>query len=191
MPFVNSRGIFCYGVFMFWKASREVLDVLNEVKNKHHKILEEARFAVVFDESKPFTKNRFNWGKTSKFKPLDKLFHNEQFDFMVRLSGDAWASVLSGKQREAWLDLHLTRCRPEMVPFTELVGKRKMPVKDEWGRTQFTDEVKRDDNGNVKWIIYPLDLYTFTDNVGRYGLWSQDMLDFRAVIEQRDLTDKA
>jgi hypothetical protein len=176
---------------LVWECNQETKNLLLKVKDKH-KRLAEANVALSFNDGKAFTGGRFNWGKVVKFSPLAKLWHpsDATYDFHISLPADSWHSLLSGDQREAWLDLHLTRCQVEYVPVMIEVNGKKFPEKDEWGRTKYTDEIKRDEEGNPKWRVSPLDLMVFVDNVSRYGLWSQDLVDFKETIDARAISGK-
>lgn len=170
-----------------WKADDGVLGLMRQVKAKHHHPrLEQASIAVLFNDAKPFVKERFNWGKTSKFGKVAKLFQGDQYDFYITLGMDAWTDVLSQEQREAWLDLHLTRCQVDFEPETVEVNGKPKPLKDEFGRIQYTDVMKVDEDGNPKWKVVPFDLHVLTDNVLRYGPWCQDLLDFKNALENKD-----
>lgn len=164
-----------------WFANQEVQELLEVVKNKHHvPRLADARIAVCFEDSKPFVGDRFNWGRVRKFSQSAKLFHpdNKKYDFAITLCADAWVSVLDAKQREALLDLRLECCQVEYVPVTTEENGKKHVVKDEWGRVQYTNEFKMDDDG-PKWKVIPLDLNVYQANVSRYGCWCSDLLDFK------------
>jgi len=169
-----------------WKAPSNVVDLLNSVKVKYHEPrLQTAHFAVVFNESKPFIKDRFNWGSISKFSVFNKLFQEPQKqDFCITICSDVWHSVLNSHQQEALIDLHLTRCEPDYVPETIVEGKKKIVVKDEWGRIKYTSEFKLDDDGNPKWRVAPLDLSVFSKNVSRYGLWCPELHDLQSVMAE-------
>lgn len=175
---------------LVWCAPAEVFDLVNTVKKKWHlPRLEEAEIAISFNDSKPFKNGRFNWGKTAKFSSLAKLWHSKKYDFHISLCADAWLTVLKASQREALIDLHLTRCVVEYMPETIEENGKKHPVKDEWGRVQFTNEIKKDDDGIPKWKIDPLDLNVFQENVIRYGVWCQDLLDFKSAIVNNEGKD--
>ncbi len=169
-----------------WLANSAVFDLMEEVKFKYHSPrLELAKVAVCFADSKPFVKGRFNWGKTLKFSPLNKLFqqHNKIYDFLIILSTDAWHEVLTGDEREALLDLHLTRCVAEFLPnFIEENGKKK-PIKDKWGRVEYSSDMKLDEEGNPIWKVLPLDLPVFGANVRRYGIWCEDLATFKEAVD--------
>lgn len=181
-----------------WAADKSVVDLFTEVKRKYHSSrLAEAEIAVCFVDSKPFVKGRFNWGKVRRFQPVDKLWHSDQnrYDFLIMLCSDAWNNVLSGMQREALADLHLTRCSVDYEPVEEetTVGgvTKKKVVKDEWGRIEYTQEIKRDkETGECKWKIEPLDLNTFSSNVQRYGVWCSELLDFKEALDDKIDSDK-
>jgi len=166
-----------------WKAPSEVLDLLNIVVGKHHsKRLAGASVACCFDDSKPFLRNKLNLGKVTKFSPLARLWQGQQHDFCLSIPMDLWHSILKGSQREAYLDLQLTRCTVEYMPEEVEENGKKKKIKDEWGRVQYTQEVKTDDEGNPKWKVVPLDLEVFADNVRRYGLWCDDLLELKDAI---------
>jgi hypothetical protein len=166
-----------------WKAPNEVTEILNYVKEKHHsKRLANASIVCCFDESKPFINNKLNLGKVSKFSALAKLWHREKHDFCISIPMDLWHSILKGDEREAFLDLQLTRCSAEYMPEVVEENGKKKKIKDEWGRTQYTQEFKTDDDGNVKWKVAPLDLEVFAENVRRYGLWSDSLMELKDAI---------
>lgn len=169
-----------------WKAGNEVAELIDKVQKRFHKHLEDARIACIFNDSQSFVKNRFNWGKVTRFSPVAKLFQDEKHDFLITLCSDAWASVLNQGQREALIDLHLCCCKVEMKPVIVQENKKKKMVRDQWGRVQFTDEMFFDEDGNPKWTVLRLDLNVFMDNVSHYGCWCQDLLDFRSVIREID-----
>lgn len=162
-----------------WKVPLDVSNTVDQVKANNHSHLLEATVAVAFDDSKPFKNDRLNWGKTLRFSDLNKLWQTPQtFDFCIVLSSDVWHDVLDANQKEALIDLHLTRCQVEYVPETIEENGKKKPVKDELGRVKYTSEMKLDDSGNPKWKVVPLDIGVFTLNVGRYGLWCNELTEF-------------
>lgn len=168
---------------LFWTAPQEVLELADSIRTHHHlPRLEEASIAVSFSDRKPFIGGRFNWGKTSKFSPSAKIWQHKKYDFHISLPADTWHSLLDGNQREAWLDLHLTRCTVEYVPATVLENGKKIPRKDEFGRIEYTNEIKRDDEGFPKWKILPLDLFVFQENVSRFGCWCRDLTEFQQIL---------
>lgn len=176
-----------------WAADESVVKLFEDIKTKFHlPRLEEAGIAICFQDSKPFSKGRFNWGKVRRFQSVDKLWHRSDrtYDFLITLCADAWNNILTTNQREALADLHLIRCSVDYEPVKEEVTvkgviKHKI-VKDDWGRVEFTNEIKRDkETGEPKWKILPLDLPVFSDNVSRYGLWCSDLTDFGDIVQDK------
>ncbi len=166
-----------------WKASSDIAELLNTVKEKHHAPrLAQASVAVCFDDSKPFVHNKLNLGKVFKFNELNKLWQIAKHDFCIVICSDVWYSLLRDPQREALLDLQLTRCEVQYLPVTQEVNKKKKVVKDEWGRIQYTQDVKLNEAGEPIWRILPLDLDVFAKNVRRYGLWFDDLVDLKQAI---------
>ena len=167
---------------LIWKAAADVEAILNSVKTAHLPRLDEATVGLAFDDSKPFIQNKLNLGKVSKFSPLARLWQGLPHDFCLSIPFDLWQSVLKGKQREAYLDLQLTRCQVEYIPETIEENGKKKPIKDEWGRIQYTKEIKRDDSDNPKWKVVPLDVEIFAENVRRYGLWHDGLMEPQDAI---------
>ena len=165
-----------------WKAPANVLDIVFKVRDEFHlPRLEGASIAMCFTDTKAFRSNRFNWGKTQKFSQFSKIWQANKYDFCLILCADVWNGLLNDRQKEALVDLHLTRCEVDYIPEMD---ERDRPVKDEWGRIQYTQEVKYDDAGQPKWRVLPLDLFVFTRNVSRYGLWCEEMDEFGKVASQ-------
>lgn len=168
-----------------WIASLDILELIRNIKSKNHDPrLASASVTAVFEDSKPFVKNKINLGKVCKFSPFNKLWHNEKHDFCIVIPSDLWVSVLTAESREAYLDLQLTRCEVEYEPEVAEENGKKSKVKDEWGRVQYTDKMKTDDEGTPKWKIMPLDLEVFTKNVRRYGPWLEELLELNKAIDQ-------
>lgn len=173
-----------------WKVPVAVQELVQAVKEKNHPHLATANIAVAFDDSKPFKNEKLNWGKTQRFSNLNKLWQAPQaFDFCIVIPSDVWHEVLDGSQKEPFLDLHLTRCQVEYEPETYIENGKKKVVKDQLGRVKYTDEMKFDDNGTPKWKVAPLDLWVFMQNVSRYGLWCQTLMDFNEVLKTLDKND--
>lgn len=167
---------------LLWQADGQVVELLTKVKNLHHlPRLQQATISVCFDESKPFRKNVFNWGKVVKFSPITKLHQNSKVDFCICISSEVWQS-LNLQQREALLDLHLSCCSAEYVPQVNIVNGKKVVVKDEVGRTQYTDEFKEDVDGNIIWRKLPLTIEVMQDNIMRYGCWISEFYELKVTM---------
>lgn len=170
-----------------WKAPPEIVNLVTELQNKDHlPRLAGASMACCLDDSKPFLNNKLNLGKVSKFSPAAKLWQGQPHDFCLNICSELWESVLTLSQRPAYLDLLLCRCVVEYVP--EMAdetknGKRvRKPLKDRWGRIQYTTEIKLDNDGNPKWKVVPADLEVLAENIRRYGLWCEPLLELKDAI---------
>lgn len=157
-----------------WKASDNIQEWCRSVVEKHHPSLADARIVVAFTDSKPFVRNRFNFGKVTKFSAFNQLFQRTKYDYCLVICADVWQSILKAEQREPLLDLLLTCCSPEYEPETVVENGKKKVVKDEWGRVKYTNEIKYDEDGNPKWLVLPLDIVTFVENISRYGVWCDE-----------------
>ena len=167
---------------LVWKAPDDISYLVTTLAEKNHPHLSKATIGVAFDDSKPFVKNKFNWGKVSRFSSFNRLWQFEKIDFSIILCSEVWANILNVEQREAILDLHLCCCMVEYLPETVQEGKKKIVVKDDWGRIQYTTEMKVDDDENPKWYVSPLDIGVFAQNVSRYGLWCADFCEIQDLI---------
>jgi hypothetical protein len=170
---------------LIWQANAETVALMHDIKIKnHHPRIETANIALAFNDSKAFTKNRFNWGKTTKFSKLSQLWQGQKYDFCITLSSDAWIDVLSNNQRAALLDLHLSRCSVQFIPETVEENGKKIKVKDEKGFIKFTDQIKTEDDGTPVWEVLPLDLNVFSSNIKRYGTWTDDIVGIKQAINE-------
>ena len=170
-----------------WKASNEVVELLDSVKNKHHaERLAGSSIVVSFDDSKPFVRNKINLGKVIKFSPIVKLYQGQKHDFCIIIPMDLWHSVLKGDEREAYIDLQLSRCSAEYMPEEIEENGKKRKNKDEFGRIQYTNVIKTDYDGNPKWKVLPLDLEVFSQNVRRYGLWCDMIQELKEAINSAE-----
>jgi hypothetical protein len=171
-----------------WKATQDVLQLISDVKEKnHHPRLEHASIVACFEDSKPFVKNKLNLGKVSKFSNFSKIWQKENSDFCFCIPLDLWKDILKkDSQREAYIDLLLSRCDMEFMPEVVEENGKKQKIKDEWGRVKYTNEPKLDAEGQNKWVVLPLDLEVFTENVRRCGLWLDQLLDLKDAIKESE-----
>lgn len=171
---------------MPWQAPSDVVSLVNEVRRKYHHHLEQAEIAVGFLDSKPFIKNKFNWGKVRKFTKAAKLWHpdDKKYDFEIMFCAEAWHGILNLTQREAWADLLLCRCSVELEPVVVVENKKKKVVKDEWGRVEYSNEFKLDEDGRPKWKVLPFDVEVLASNIKRYGLWLEPFSSLKYAIER-------
>lgn len=163
-----------------WKAPANVLDQMNEVRSQYHlPRLEEAKIAVAFADWKPYTKEGLQWGTVTKFSSSNKIWLEDDYNFCITLCAEVWHDILIGTEKKcALLDLHLGRCGVEYMPETVMEGKKKIVVKDEFGCTKYTNEIKRDDEGNPKWMVLNFNLHIASQNARRYGLWCPEYEEF-------------
>ena len=168
-----------------WKAPAEVVELMEDIREKYHlPRLEGVSIAVALKDDKPFVKNRMNFGKVSKVSPSARIWMREPHDFCITLCADVWMTILNPQQREALLDLHLSCCEPVYEPETIIENKKKIVIKDEYGRVKYTDDVKLDKDGAPVWQVVPADLVVIGRNVRRFGLWFADLEDFARTVNE-------
>jgi hypothetical protein len=167
---------------LVWTAPLEIIEKLQEIKDKSHPELESVSIVVELSDAKPFKNNRLNLGNVRKFSAANKIWQKGDFDFCITLVGEVWQDILKGQQRDALLDLHLTRIEPVCEPQVVIENKKRIPCKDEFGRIILTEEQKLDKNGNPRWRIVPIDLGVLSRNVRRYGFWFDDLIEFQNAL---------
>jgi len=167
------------------KASPEIRQDMQEIKESHHPHLAQALIALSFNDGKPYVKDRLNLGKVSKFSQAARLWLPEatKYDFSISLCADTWFGILNNKQRRALLDLRLSQCQVEYLPATVQVNGKTQVIKDEYGRAEYTKDFKTDDEGRPVWKVAPLDLAVFTSNVQRFGVWFEDLSELKNAIQ--------
>lgn len=158
-----------------WVGDDLVQMKLANVKESHSR-LEGAGVVICFADAKAFKDGRMNWGKVAKTNPLTKALTANvgEFEFVITIPFETW-QFLNNEQKNALLDLHLSRCTPVYLPKTEVVNGKKIPVQDEYGKIEYTDEYKLDKDGCIIWKVLQLDLPIFVDNVKKHGAWCHEM----------------
>ena len=167
-----------------WPAPQDVVELMEQVREKFHlPRLKGVPIGINIEDSKPFNNNQLNLGGVAKVPPKYRNRAKDPIDFLMSLSADVWQDILKPDQKLALIDLHLCRLAPVYEPETVMEGKKKVVVKDEFGRVTMTETVKLDKNGDPKWQVLPLGLPVFSDNAKRFGLWYTDLQDFGEVLK--------
>lgn len=183
-------------VFELEKDS-DVYQILKEQIRIHHPHLEEAKIVIYVND-----KNKLNGQKVviaESSKASTKLKASIDADFTITIYAMAWGN-LNPEQKKACMDHELYHCGVQYVPVTEessdsggaAPGKKKgkkpkaKVVKDEFGRVQYTNEIKRDENGVPKWKLIPHDLEEFRNVVEHHGFWDEDLQYFKAVMDKKE-----
>ena len=175
-----------------WKAPAEMIERMEAVIEKYHMPrMTNVSVALALTDAKPFSKNRLNLGTVKKFTDFHKIWQKEPADFCITLPMVVWQDVLQDQQREALLDIHLTRIEPVYEPEVVIENGKKKVIKDEFGRVKFTETIKEDKDGNPKWQILPLDLLVTARNVRRFGLWFDDLIELKSAVDIFDAVDSA
>ena len=91
----------------FTEASQEIISIAEDLIQKYHPYLEEARIAFVFQDEATETDGRFELAKTSKVPP--KMQPLMEYDFLIVIAEDIWGALSSNAQ-EALIDHELCHC---------------------------------------------------------------------------------
>lgn len=160
--------------------------IMNTMIQKNHPHLQEAKIILYATDRNRLRAN--NVVVASASRAPAKLKASTDADFTITIHITPW-SDLNQAQQTACLDHELMHCGVHYEPVKEQVGKtrqgkaRTKIVRDEYGRVQYTNEIKRDDDGAPKWRMIPHDLEEFRDIVERHGLWDQSLQEFKKAID--------
>lgn len=112
------------------EVTQSVLDMASGIIEAHHPHLLDARVGFIFRSEAESSAGKEVWGKAQKVS--DKLKVYLDFDFLIWIARDAWAS-LSINQKQALLDHELCHClykegaasmRPhDIEEFTQIVDR--------------------------------------------------------------------
>ena len=167
---------------LVWPAPAAISEKLAEVKTKKHPNLETVSVVVEISDAKPFRNGRLNLGNVRKFSAANKIWQKGNYDFCITLAGEVW-EILKDSQQDALLDLHLTRIEPVYEPEIIIENKKRITVKDDFGRIVLSSVQKFDKNGNYRWMIVPI-LDILAQNVRRYGFWFEDLEEFQNIAQE-------
>ena len=160
--------------------------LMRELIAAHHQILAEAKIIIYCSDKNKIKSNNIIIAEASRASAKMKASVNA--DFTVTIYAGPW-SDLTAEQKKACMDHELMHCGVHYEPVKEVVGRsrtgtpRMKVVKDEHGRTQYTNEVKRTEDGIPKWKLIDHDLEDFYDIVHRYGLWNENLRSFKQAMD--------
>ncbi len=92
------------------EASKEVLKVVEEMRNKYHPHLVAAEIGVILREEAPLQNGRLIYGQAMKPPEKWKTLFVEPYDFVIWFAKDVWEGVLNSAQRRALADHELCHC---------------------------------------------------------------------------------
>jgi len=154
-----------------WEAPQEIRRTAEQIKDEHHPHLATAGLWVLCSDGKAIRNNQLIVTQSKKCTKTEKLSTGR--DFKIIVLTEAW-SILPDAARKIALDEALCRCGVRYVPQTVEVNGRKEVVKDELGRTIYTDEIEYDKEGVPKWRIHPPDAGLYYAMLGRHGQYSEE-----------------
>jgi hypothetical protein len=177
-----------------WELPKDCLEyqIMNEMIEKYHQPLKEAKIVLYGCDKNKVNGNMVRFADTSKASV--KMKASIDADFTITLYMMPWGD-LTLEQKKACMDHELTHCGVHYEPIKEQVGSSKKGkprfkvVKDEYGRKQYTNEIKRDENGVPKWKLEPHDLEEFQSVVKTWGLWQSSIKEFKDALNKGDKSE--
>ena len=174
-----------------WELEQDnpIYTIMNRLVSSYHSHLAEAKIVIYASDKNRTKANRIVIADASKAPA--KLKASTNADFTITLYMTPWGD-LNVEQRDACLDHELSHCGVHYEPCQEQVGQsrqgrpRMQVVRDEYGRIQYTNEIKRDENDEPKWRLLPHDLEEFGDVVERHGRWDEAIQSFSEALNRSD-----
>ncbi len=169
------------------ESNLDLYTMLHELIGRYHSRLEEAKIVLYANDKNKNRANKIIIAEASKASSKMKASTNADFTIMVYMT--PW-SDLNMTQKRACLDHELCHCGVHFEPVKEAAGgtrsgrPRLKVVRDDYGRVQYTNEIKRNENGEPKWRLLPHDLEEFRDIVARHGIWDKDIQSFKEVLDR-------
>lgn len=153
-----------------WPAPEGIRKQLREIKQDHHAHLALASIWALCSDGAGVRDNRIIVTQTKKCTKTEKLSSGHDFKIVVMM--ESW-SKLTDSQRHVALDEALCRCGVKYVPQSMEINGKKEIVKDDMGRTIYTEEMEYDQEGNPKWKINPPDADLFLTLLHRHGQYNE------------------
>lgn len=92
----------------YFRASKEMVDLVTEVREMHHEPLADARIGIIVRGVAPQIKGKRGMAKVRKVSAEEQLFM--PYDFLIWFADDIWQE-LNAFQRRALVDHELCHCR--------------------------------------------------------------------------------
>lgn len=166
-----------------WDAPQEIVDIVTNLR-PNHPHLNTASIWVLVSDGKHIVDNRLVPTKTSLCTKTEK--YKTGNDFKITVMAAAWA-MLTDKQREVAIDIALSKCGVKYEPQSVEVNGKKEILKDDIGRTLFTNEIQYDKNGNPKWKLNKPDAEIFYNILDKYGLYETSVENVKRVLNNEPL----
>lgn len=154
-----------------WEAPQEIRRMAEQIKDDSHPHLATAGLWVLCSDGKAVRNNQLVVTQSKKCTKTEKLSTGR--DFKIIVLTESW-SILPDAARQIALDEALCRCGVKYVPQTVEINGRKEVVKDELGRTVYTDQIEYDKEGVPKWRINPPDAGLYYAMLQRHGQYSEE-----------------
>ncbi len=167
-----------------WDAANDIVDMVKNIKLVSHPHLVNANIWVLMSDSKGIRDNKIIYTKVSKTTKTEKYKTNN--DFKIIIIGDSWTSATE-VQRKIALDEALCHCGVKRVAMTMEVNGKKEVVKDDIGRTIYTEEIDTDSEGNPRWKTNSFDASLYYAMLQRHSNYSEEVSNVLAAANGRPL----
>jgi hypothetical protein len=167
-----------------WQAPADIKKLIDSIKEEHHTHLAAASIWALCSDGAAIRDNQLVATQTKKCTSTEKL--STGCDFKIIVMMETW-SKLTDPQRKIAIDEALTRCGVKRVPMMVEVNGKKEPVKDDLGRTIYSDEMDYDKLGNPKWKINQPDAGLYFGMLMRHGEYSEQAENVIRAINGKPL----
>jgi hypothetical protein len=167
-----------------WQAPQDIRKQLKEIQEEHHEHLGSASVWVLCSDGKAIRDNQLIATQSKKCTSTEKLSSGHDFKVVVMM--ETW-SKLTDIQRAIALDEALCRCGVKRVPRMVEVNGKKEVIKDDLGRTIYTEEIDYDKNNNPKWKINTPDAGLYFAMLQRHQQYSEQAENVQRALKGKPL----
>ena len=167
-----------------WQAPQDIRNRIRSIQDEHHPHLANASIWALVSDGPGIRDNQLIATQTKKCTQTEKLSSGHDFKIIIQV--ETW-DKLTDAQRKIALDEALCRCGVKRVPQTMEINGRKEAVKDDLGRTIYTDEVEYDKEGRPKWKVNPPDAGLFYALLVRHGEYGEPAENVTRALQHKPI----
>jgi hypothetical protein len=167
-----------------WEAPEDIRNLVGLLKEQYHQHLALAKIWVLVSDAKHIVDNQLVVTTSARCTKTEKLRTGN--DFKIVVIADGW-HLMTDHQRRVAVDEALCRCGVHYIPMVQKVNKKDEIIKDEIGRTIFTDTIATDDEGQPKWKVNKLDAGAYYQLLQRHGRYSEGIENIISALDGKPL----
>lgn len=167
-----------------WEAPQEIKEMIAEIKAKFHLHLAQASIWALCSDANHIIDNQLVATATRRCTRTEHM--KTKHHFKIEIIANGWHH-LTDNQRRIAIDEALCRCGVRYLPSMQTVNKKAVVIKDDLGRTVYTDTIATDGEGIPKWKINKLDAGVYFALLQRHSHYSEGVENIINALEGKPL----